>query len=130
MHTKDYSEWHQLKTNIHNDKVRPKFHEREIWFASLGANIGFEQDGRGDDYLRPVIVIRKFNNAVCLVVPLTKSQKEGIHYFSFSYESNVISTAILSQIRLLDSKRFNYKSGYISEFDFAVLKEKLKRLIA
>jgi len=130
MHKKDYSDWQKLKSSVHNDKKRPKFHEREIWFTTLGSNVGFEQDGQGEDYLRPVVIVRKFNNEVCLVVPLTKNQKKGIHYFSFSYQEGVISTAILSQIKLIDSKRLNYKSGYIPKKDFISLKEKLKQLIA
>lgn len=130
MHGKDYSQWHTLKTAIHNEKKRPHFHEREIWFSSLGANIGFEQDGRGSDYLRPLIILRKFNNEICLVLPLTKNHKKGTHYFSFSYQDNFISTAILSQIRLIDVKRLEYKSGSISKVDFAQLKQKLKQLIA
>lgn len=130
MNDKDYSGWHTIKTVVNNDKARPRFHEREIWFATLGANVGFEQDGRGEKYLRPVVVIRKFNNEVCLAVPLTKNQKKGIHYYTFSYEDGIISTAILSQVRLIDSKRLNYKSGYIPLEDFRKLKEKLKQLIA
>ncbi len=129
MNKKNYSDWHNLKTTVNNDKERPKFHQREIWFATLGNNIGFEQDGQGKDYLRPVVIIRKFNQQVCLVVPLTKNHKKGIHYYSFSYQKGIVSTAILSQVRLIDSKRLNYKSGYLSEKDFIALKEKLRQLI-
>ena len=130
MNKKDYSDWSEIKTAVHNEKERPFFHEREIWFCVLGENVGFEQDGRGEEYLRPVVIVRKFNNEVCLVVPLTKNQKKGIHYFSFSYKEELVSTAILSQIRLVDAKRLDYKSGSISETDFVALKQKLKQLIA
>lgn len=130
MHQKDFSEWHKIKAIIHHDKERPHFHEREIWFCSLGVNVGFEQDGRGETFLRPVIVLRKFNNEVCFAVPLTRNQKKGIHYFNFTYMNNLISTAILSQARLIDAKRLEYKSGNISETDFKQLKQKLKQLLA
>ena len=130
MDEKDYSLWHKIKTFINNEKERPNFHEREIWFCSLGSNVGFEQDGRGEDYLRPAIIIRKFNKQVCLVVPMTRNVKEGIHYFNFSYKDGATSAAILSQIRLIDAKRLSYKSGNISKEDFGKLKEKLKQLIA
>jgi mRNA-degrading endonuclease toxin of MazEF toxin-antitoxin module len=126
---KDYSLWHETKTKIQNEKNRPYFHDREIWFCSLGLNIGSEQDGKGEEYLRPVVVLKKFNNQVCLVVPLTKNHKKGIHYFSFSYIENLISTAIISQIRLVDSKRLEYKSGNMSENDFSLLKQKLTQLL-
>lgn len=130
MNDKDYIDWGIVKTSVHNEKERPFFHEREIWFCVLGENIGFEQDGRGETYLRPVVIIRKFNNQVCLVIPLTKNQKKGIHYFSFSYKERLVSTAILSQVRLVDAKRLDYKSGFISEHDFEILKQKLRQLIA
>jgi len=58
---KDFTKWFKGKTEVHNEKARPFFREGEVWFAALGANIGFEQDGRGEQYLRPVVVIRKFN---------------------------------------------------------------------
>jgi len=130
MSKKDYSKWHSIKTDVHNHKERPYFHEREIWFSSIGSNVGFEQDGGGEEYMRPVIIIKKFNNQVCLVVPMTRKNKEGIHYFSFSYINGIISTVILSQVRLIDAKRLAYKSGNVSKEDFGKLKEKLRRLIA
>jgi mRNA interferase MazF len=130
MEKKDYHLWIPQKVTIHNEKIRPRFHEREIWFATLGENIGFEQDGRGASYLRPVVIVRKFNNEVCLVVSLTKNKKTGIHYFSFEYETNIISTAILSQIRLIDAKRLNYHSGYMRKEEFSTLKQKLRQLLA
>lgn len=130
MYEKDYLPWHTLKTNVNNAKDRPFFHQREIWFCALGVNVGFEQDGRGERYLRPIIILRKFNNEVCLVIPLTKNNKKGVHYFNFTYHDDLISTAILSQIRLIDAKRLEYKSRTISEKDFGELKQKLTQLIA
>jgi len=57
MPKKDYIKWHKVKTNINDLEKRAFFHEREIWFCYLGANIGFEQNGTGGDYLRPVLII-------------------------------------------------------------------------
>ena len=101
---KDFKEWHNQKSDLHENKVRAFFHEREVWFASVGMNIGFEQDGRGDTFLRPVIVLKKFNNEVLWCIPLTRNQKIGKYYYLFSLGSEV-STAILFQIRLIDCKR-------------------------
>ena len=42
---KDFKKWHKDKEAIHNERPRVFFHEREVWFAYLGVNIGFEQDG-------------------------------------------------------------------------------------
>lgn len=126
---KDFQHWHRQKRFLHNDKERPFFHEGEVWFCALGENIGFEQDGRGGNFLRPVIIIRKFNREVCWGLPLTKNQKTGKYYFSFRLNQQT-STAILSQIRLIDSKRLQYKMGAMSDADFTEIKKRLARLLA
>lgn len=126
---KDFKGWHNKKSDLHENKVRPFFHEREVWFASLGLNVGFEQDGRGDKFLRPVVVIKKFNNEVFWCVPLTKNKKKGNYYFQFSIDEEQISTAILSQLRLVDSKRLQYKMGDMNTVDFVEIKRKITQLL-
>ena len=126
---KNFQSWHKEKGGLHEDKIRVFFHEREVWFASLGVNIGFEQDGRGDRFLRPVVVLRKFNKEVLWCIPLTKNHKNGRYFFSFML-GDTMSTVILSQIRLIDAKRLQYKIGDMSKDDFAQVKEKLKQWLA
>lgn len=126
---KNYRDWHNKKTGINDITVRPGFHEREIWFCHLGSNIGFEQDGTGEDFLRPILILRKFNNEIFWGIPLTNTKKDTEHYYPFSFKEGKTSTAILSQIRLIDAKRLSYKIGDISETDFGLLKEKLKALL-
>ncbi len=127
---KDFSEWHKEKSDIHEDRQRPFFHEREIWFASLGANIGFEEDGRGKEFRRPVLVLRKFNNESFWAIPLTKKTKKGEYYFTFSLENRGSNTVILSQLRMIDSKRLQYKIGVLDIKDYVEIKQKIKLLIA
>jgi len=54
--------WSKLKVRLH---IKPDngvyFREREIWWASLGANIGYEQDGKHENFERPVLVLKKFS---------------------------------------------------------------------
>jgi len=125
---KEFQKWHKRKAFLHEDKQRPFFHEGEVWVCALGLNIGFEQDGRGEEFLRPIVIIRKFNQQVCWGLPLTKNKKKGKYYFSFKL-NGTISTAILSQIRLVDSKRLQYKIGALNHEDFCELTKKLKELI-
>lgn len=128
---KNYLLWHKEKKRINNDQDRIFFKEREVWFCHLGENVGFEQDGRGDSYLRPVIILKKFNNEICWAVPLTKRVKPNRPFnFILSFRKGIRSTAILSQIRLVDVKRLKYKIGTVSEGNFTSLKEKIRRLIA
>jgi len=128
---KDYKKWHKQKREVENERPRVFFSEREIWSCYLGENVGFEQDGRGEEFLRPVIVLKKFNNEVLWVIPLTKTEKKNKYYFSFSFQKERnISVAILSQIRLVDVKRLKYKIGDIKTDDFNILKNKIRQLLA
>lgn len=131
MNPKDYKIWTPVKTQLHNsESARPGFHEREIWYCYLGENIGFEQDGKGNDFLRPVIVLRKFNNEILWAIPLTSAIKKSPYYFVISFgENKTKSSAILSQIRLIDAKRLSYTIGEVSKEEFKELKKKLKDLI-
>ena len=103
---KDFDKWNKRKKEI--DAEEPNFyHEREIRWCSLGVNIGFEQDGTSEAYKRPVLIIRGFSRHVCLVVPLTTSTKRNPYYMSVGIVENVEAFAILSQIRLIDTKRLH-----------------------
>lgn len=126
---KDFKGWHKKKSIINNFKHVPFFHEREIWFCFLGANVGFEQDGQGEDFQRPIVVIRKFNNEICWAIPLSKTKRRGKYYFAFPFNEGTISVAILSQIKLVDVHRFSRKVGVMNEKDFRHLIEKLKALL-
>ena len=131
MNKKDYRIWTPEKEKLHNEEnQRPGFHEREIWYCHLGENIGFEQDGKGNQFLRPVIILRKFNNEIMWVIPLTSAIKKSPYYFVISFgEDNKKSSAILSQIRLIDAKRLSHTIGEVSKKEFEELKKKLKELI-
>lgn len=126
---KDFDKWNEKKKGLDKIKQRPFFHEREIWFCYFGLNVGFEQDGIGDDFQRPILIIRKFNNEICWVVPLSKTTKRNKYYFAFKFNDAITSVAILSQIRLLDVRRLSRKIGELSEDDFRSLINKIKALL-
>ena len=131
---KDFQKWHKRKEQLNGNKERLFFHEREIWYCSLGANLGFETDGKGDEFLRPVVIVRKFNNEIFWAVPLTKSKKPvpykaEKYYFAFSFVPEVKSLAVLSQIRLIDACRLTRHAGTMNEAEFHELTKKLKALL-
>jgi len=126
---KNYSFWGKIKSFLHNEQPRVFFREADVWFCHLGENIGFEQDGKGKDFLRPVVVIRKFNQQVLWGAPLTSRIVSGPYYFNVHFGNNRNNSAILSQLRLIDAKRLKYKIGAIPRRDFYALTKKLKDLI-
>lgn len=120
--------WHSKKEGVDEKDVRVFFHEREIWFCHLGENIGFEQNGKGENFGRPVIVFRKFNKEVFWGVPLTTREKGGKFYLSIPSESGELRKAILSQLRLLDAKRLYQKVGMIDSETHKRLEEAIVAL--
>ncbi len=82
---KNFILWHSKKSELHKYKERPFFHEREVWFTSVGANIGFESDGKGDE---SIVILKKFNNETLWGSILTSTKKFGIYYFTFRHGEN------------------------------------------
>ncbi len=125
---KDFDTWNIQKKTLDETENKQTFHEREIWFISIGENVGFEQNGKGEDFLQPVIVLKKFSHNVFIGIPLTKTDKKSKFYGSFEFQGKR-SNAILSQVRLFDSKRLKYKIGKMSVGDYRKIKEKLIELL-
>ncbi len=129
---KNFDQWNSVKKETDKREAIFKFQPRDVWFVRVGENVGFEQSGKGKDFLRPVLVFKKFSKELFWGIPLTSSlkNKDKKYYFAFSspsYEKQ--SVAILSQIKLFDSKRLIYKIGYVEKKDFSELKGKLIQLI-
>jgi len=126
---KDFDKWNNRKKLIHHNKEDKFYHEREVWWCSLGINVGFEQDGKGEDFSRPVLIIKGFSKNVFLCVPLTTKLKLGKFYHDIDLGDKVIRKVILSQIRLIDSKRLENKICTIDEKQFKSIKQKITQLI-
>jgi mRNA interferase MazF len=126
---KDFDKWNINKKVIHHNNEDKFYHEREVWWCSLGINIGFEQDGKGEEFSRPVLIIKGFSKNVFLCVPLTTKMKEGKHYHDIVLSDGIKRKVILSQIRLIDSKRLIEKVCTIDEIQFKSIKQKITQLI-
>jgi len=117
--------WNKQKQKIHNQSIARDFSDGEIWWAHLGQNIASEIYGKGEDFLRPVIIVRKVFTDACLIIPLTSNSKNGSYYFTFNFK-NKPQCALLHQIRYLDAKRLHHKYGNMLHSDFSQLKEKFQ----
>lgn len=188
---KDFQRWHKKKSDLQERALHRFYSEREVWWCSLGANVGFEQDGKGEDFARPVVIILRiprssatgeprmweggrgngsfpvaesrseatlrnrgvlrklvrriprqlaagigrtsfikgFSKEVFVCLPLTAQPKKGKFYHSVSLEDGRPRNAILSQIRLLDTKRLQEKIGTMNEAQFKELKQAVIRLL-
>ena len=79
---KEYDEWNKLKKEIQSGTDVPDYfpQEGEVWMSSLGKNIGFEQNGSGSNFSRPILVVKKFNNHMFWCASLSTKQKKFDFY--------------------------------------------------
>lgn len=126
---KDFDGWNIKKKAVHHDGAPAFCHPREIWWCALGVNVGYEQDGTGKNFDRPVVVIRGFNERLFFGVALTGKKKAGKYYFSLGEVEGRESSAVLSQVRLIDTKRLIRKIVTLDEETFEKLRESLKNVL-
>lgn len=74
---KDFDKWNRYKKVIDNNDRIVNFHEREVWWVSVGINVGSEQDSYSENFGRPVILPQvEYNLLVTSIVYLlTKGKK-------------------------------------------------------
>jgi len=123
----DFDNWNLKKKELSNGK-RVYFYKGEVWFASIGKNIGDEEDGKNSSFERPVLIVRKFNNSIFLGVPLTSNEEKNGKYYH-KLVSFPGSTVILSQIRLFDAKRLLRPMGRINNDELNEIKIKLGKVV-
>ena len=123
---KDYANWSNVKIKIELDDSQKNFYEREIWWCSLGENVGSEEDGKHLSFERPVLVLKKFNKNMFFGIPLTSKKKDNPFHVSFNIVirgENKKSFAKLSQMRLLSSKRIIRRIAVLNDNTFSKIKE-------
>lgn len=128
---KEFDKWNELKKKIDALVVEPdRFpKEGEVWMSSTGKNIGFEQNGSGDNFSRPILIIKKFNNHMFWAVSLSTKQKKFDFYFNFTDPNDNKVSAILAQLKLISIKRLNRKLYELPKERLVEVKEKLKTFL-
>lgn len=119
-----------MKEKLHiADHIPPFFKEGEVWWCYIGENIGIESNGKGEQFTRPIFILKKYDKYSFLGLPLTTKQKIGTWYtaIDFYYKAQ---TVILAQGRVLDYRRFKEKMGQLDETDVQKIKQAYSRLHA
>lgn len=129
---KDFDSWNELKKKIDSEIIKPNRFpkEGEVWMSTVGKNIGFEQNGSGDNFSRPVLIIKKFNNHIFWIVPLSTKQKSFDFYFNYTDPNNLNVSVILAQLKLVSIKRLNRKLYDIGDLIFCQITMKLRLFLS
>ena len=125
---KDFDKWNEKKKAIDKNEESYLFKEGDIWWVSVGINVGSESCGKGETYRRPVMIYKKLSSHMCIVLPMTTKEKTGTWFVDVSFQSEKV-WVLLYQIKTMDTKRFQRRIGVIDDNDFAKVKEKLALLL-
>jgi len=126
---KDHDGWDRFSRNLENFLAAPFFKEREIWWVSVGINVGHEEDGKGEEFSRPVLILRKLGRYTFIGIPLSTSKKIGRFYFHFNFTGITESTALLGHVRSFDSRRLIRKYGFVSKEVFESIRKAAKDIL-
>lgn len=119
---KKFLEWIKLKERLDEKKILPPLiNEGDIWWTSLGENIGWEINGKSDDFTRPVIILKKLAHGFYFCIPTTTKAKTGSWYIPYRHQS-IDAAACLHQARSIDFRRLHSKLGRLDDCDFLRIK--------
>lgn len=125
---KNFDGWNERKKSIDRSESLADFHEREIWWCSIGVNVGSEQHSQTSDFSRPILVVRKFTRDVFWGIPLTTKTKAIDFRVRFNL-GGVENDLLILQMRVYDRKRLIRKIGVIPKNDFSKLASFIKNLL-
>lgn len=117
IYSKDHDKWNDYVKTLENRVFGDNLYEQEIWWCAIGFNIGREQDGKNDSFERPVLIIKIINLDLVLVAQITSKIVEN-KYRIPTTSINKTSDVVLSQIRIISTKRLIRRIGRMSNVTF------------
>jgi mRNA-degrading endonuclease toxin of MazEF toxin-antitoxin module len=103
------------------------FNEGEVWWCSVGLNIGEEEFGKGSSFERPVLVFKKFTRNSFLGLPLTGHKKEGSWYVPCEVAGRA-GSIMLNQARIFDGARLLNYIARVKDAELDIIKREFREL--
>jgi len=111
MYQKRFDEWNVLKQNIDSKKVEITIRVGDIRWIMFGTNVGSEIDGKGQQFLRPGLIINVIGHDLALVIPLTSKEKQLPRYIPFKTNGHYGSLC-LHQMKVVSQNRILHRRCY------------------
>ena len=125
---KNFDAWNEKKKQIDGSKRDLLFKEGEIWWCSLGMNIGEEVYGKGEDFRRPAVILKKLSRNSCIVMPTSTQKREGSWYHHL-YVRDRERFVMMHQIRFISANRLSVRESALSRDEFSALKKSVAGLL-
>lgn len=124
----DLDIWNEQKKKLQGTLKLPTFKQWEIWWCSIGKNVGREVYGKWTSFARPVYIFKKVSKEMFLGIPLTSQEKTGSWWYKIETHDKT-RYAVLPQIRLLSANRLKEYVLILPEPDQENLKIALKQYL-
>ncbi|MBQ3280064.1 type II toxin-antitoxin system PemK/MazF family toxin [Candidatus Saccharibacteria bacterium] len=118
---KDFDGWNELKKDLDDRSDFLPVKEGEVWWCSIGINVGVETCGKNEKYSRPVVILKKLSQFGFLGVPLTSQEHTGSWYTEFVFKDKK-QYAVLAQVRVFSTNRLTDRMGTLPQSDFDKIK--------
>ena len=122
---KEFDSWNKKKKSINLKSKNIFCNQREIWWCSIGLNVGSEEDGKNELFERPVLIVDVFNRDMLRIVPLTSKNKIDLFHVQITYNDR-FGSAIISQMKTISSKRLSRKLCRLDTIQFDEVRRKIK----
>ena len=120
---KNFDKWHNLKKyldSFEKDKI-VRFNDCEVWWCSVGVNVGYEIFGKDERFVRPVMIIRKYSPSTFFGLPMSSKRKPIDSYYPFSFQGED-GSVLLDQGRVFDARRLVRRMGRANKKDVRKIK--------
>jgi len=128
----NFDKWNEIKKRTHIKSNNVGFKKRETFWVRLGQNIGSEEYGKGNEFQRPVVIIKKLTNDLFFGIPLSSVLKDGAYFYNFTYTDkkgkNKTNCAMLLQLKAFDKKRLMGRIGIMNKKDFHNMLQQIREL--
>ncbi|MDD2870635.1 MAG: type II toxin-antitoxin system PemK/MazF family toxin [Candidatus Gracilibacteria bacterium] len=130
MENEKYNKWNKLKQEINSIELKEFYiKERQVWYIHNGVNVGYESNGKGVDFKRPVLVLKKVG-ALFFIATMTTKGKNSKFFYKLEDETfGKDSYVTLSQVKIIDKRRFFEHIGIVNVNDFVKIKNELQNIL-
>jgi mRNA interferase MazF len=122
---KDFDRWNEVKKKVSSFNREVYARDSEVWMTYFGKNLGSEQNGSGNLFLRPVLIIKKVSNNLYFVIPLSSKLKNNNSYLKFTDNQGRQASMIMCQVKVISSKRLRRKMYKLNSIEFKSIKDKV-----
>lgn len=127
-----FDEWNHFKKILNSIEIPIPFHEGEIWSVALGVNMGIEIDGKGSNFERPALIVKKFNKKHAWILPFTSTEvvKVGIHIPIYNVGFEVNSSVIITQLQRISSRRLMWRMSILDQVQFFKIIDRIREVLS